>query len=81
MMMEAEVGVFSDSEDTSSGSPEKSDSAVESSSDEDSSEGSGSSSSDSEEGDDGNANPFGNDFAGTSIVGQTHMCSPYLFTP
>ena len=71
VMMDEEVSMFSDSEDTSSGSPEKSDSAVESSSDEDSSEGSGSSSSESEDGDDGNANPFGNDFAGQlcNIIG------------
>lgn len=63
MLEEGGVGGFSDSEDTSSGSPEKSDSAVESSSD-DSSEGSGSSSSEDEDGDDGNSNPFGNDFSG-----------------
>lgn len=57
---------FSESED-SSGSPERSDSAVESSSDEEgdrSSEGSGSSSSESENDDDSNVNPFSCGFSG-----------------
>lgn len=58
----------SDSED-SSGSPEKSDSAVECSSDEgeQSSEGSGSSSSESDDDEDSDANPFGGDINGEGM--------------
>ena len=63
-MWEVDTPNDSNSED-SSGSPEKSDSAVESSSDEGerSSEGSGSSSSESEDDDDNDVNPFGSDYS------------------
>ena len=62
---------FSDSEDSSS-SPERSDSAVESSLDdgEKSSEGSGSSSSESEDEEDSNVNPFSCEFSGKYLEGK-----------
>ena len=65
---------FSDSED-SSGSPERSDSAVECSSDDEgerSSEGSGSSSSESENDEDNNVNPFSCGFSGENDFEQKH---------